>query len=336
MIKERVRVDRIDCRYAITDAPAGETPWFIQCKEHDDPGASCAVYNDHLHCFGAGCGFHIRRRLDTLGYLLGVWDGRGTMDQDQVNQVMKVADKYTSEAVDAYRERVREEAKREPLPLGLARAYNKMLHGLRAHRKEYLHARGFTDESIERFMLGYDGPGCRFSIPFLNAERELLTVRFRRDDFYGTEDYTGRIKNKYSGMTGRNSSGAYLYPEWEVANQAEDYVVVTEAELCAAKLRQESIPGVATFNGAGAMRFIPELLRPYPWITTIIILSDMDEAGTAGARRLWDEAVNLGYKVGRVKWNEKMGKDPTEMYQNGYGEFLEQEIQECRRVINLS
>jgi 5S rRNA maturation endonuclease (ribonuclease M5) len=174
---------------------------------------------------------------------------------------------------------------------------------------------------IDRAMIGHDG--TRFTIPFFAPNPDmrtsqarpeiLLTIRFRRDDLYGTETWDDKPIPKYSGMRGRN--GLYLYPENLLARDFRDWVVVCEGELDALRLWQENIPAVSVTNGAGQLHRVPELLKPYSRIRRLFIAADRDEAGMLAGRKLTEVARAKGYRVAESRWIE--AKDVTELYKGG-------------------
>jgi hypothetical protein len=260
--------------------------------------------------------------MEALGYLLGFYEAElgpwnNRVYAVNVNQAISVSHKYTSAAVDGYRERVALDARRDPLPTNLAKVYRGMLtYGGRTSREQWLIGRGISEQAVDDFYLGHDG--TRFTIPFFDKDGRLLTLRFRRDDYYGLTGWDDRELPKYNGLTGRNASGAYLYPEWLVATQEEDHVVVVESELCVVRLRQEGIPAVCTFSGAGSLKFVPGLLKQFPNITRVWVAGDMDDAGYAGSAECGYQAASLGYGVRILHWESSFGKDPTELYLNGH------------------
>lgn len=302
----------LDLRLAVSDDPVGDYPLKITCpprihKERTggklDKTSSLAVYPDSIHCYG--CGYN-RMGVWGLADLLGV----------KIDEARRVADHYSSEAVEAYRERAALEASSTPLPPVLARLYNSVLMGpnaLRAERQVWLQARGLTPTSWERFDLGHDGK--RFVIPVYAADGNLLTLRYRRDDAY---DEAGP---KYSGMKGRN--GLYLYPEPQVAAHADwggDYLWVVEGELDAVRLWQEGQPAITATNGAGQAKKLPALIRArWPNVRHLLIATDQDEPGEQAAQVTLEAAVEAGFDpldLSRVYWPE--GKDITEALALGY------------------
>ena len=167
----------VDCRLAITDAPLGFE--HARCPNHADDTSSLMVSADGCYCFG--CQFRLPRMAPLAYLLFGAWS------RVELDKAFALAEKYTSEAVDSYRQRVEEAAKREPLPLGLARAYCDLLHTVRSDRAQWLYDRGLTPRILDDAQIGHDG--TRFTIPVFDAGGRLLTIRYRRDDLYGTSSF---------------------------------------------------------------------------------------------------------------------------------------------------
>lgn len=276
----------IDVRLAVSDAPVLDLPVFIKCREHDDSSASLACYSDHIVCYG--CGYAIRTANDALAYLLGItWMELKAPDKDGNT----IRDKYTMEKLDAYRERASLEANKNPLPQSLAGAYTENLWEVRTDRIQWLLDRGLSEEYIIVGNIGHDS--TRFTIPFFNRQYELVTIRFRRDDKYGTVSWDDKPIPKYSGMSGRN--GLYLYGEHWLTG-FEDHLVVCEGELDALRLRQEGLPAVSVTNGASNLRHVPKLLKDYPNIKRVYVCGDNDEPGIAASTALKEDLTELGYR----------------------------------------
>ena len=208
----------IDLRLAVTDQVVGDYPVKVKCREHNDKTASMGVYADHLHCFG--CGFHLSFEapmlVNPLGYLLGISD----------DEVEKVSSRYTNESIDRYREKAAQESRMDPLPRTLAIIYNKMLNGpLRVHRKQWFYDRGLTDRTIndEDVLLGHDG--TRFVIPVFDRNRNLVSLRYRMDPEYCTEQELH--KHKYIGHEGQERPvhlpGAAPGQRWFVARRVDGH-----------------------------------------------------------------------------------------------------------------
>lgn len=329
MATTKLNLEEVDIRLAVTDAPVADLPFKIRCREKQhaakDHEASLAVYRDHIHCYGCGFKEGCGNRLYALAYLLGV----------SVSEARKLAPKYTEKQLDAYRERVRESVRRDPLPNALATVYQGMLLplGVRAERRSWLYARGLVDWMIERAVLGHDT--TRFTIPYFAPNRDLRTssvrpdilqtIRFRRDDFYfctcgaaargereeHEEDCEVTDQAKYMGMYKRN--GLYLYPEQFLSRDYRDWVVVCEGEFDALRLWQENIPAVTVPNGAGNLKHLPALLREsYPRLRRFYIATDMDEAGHEAGENLQAVLTNQGFDATKAEW--RGAKDITELY----------------------
>jgi DNA primase len=299
--------ERIDLRLAVTDQVVGDQPVKIKCRMHPDKTASLAVYADNLHCFG--CGFHLDMaggdlpgHIHPLAYLLGISE----------REVVQVAKRYTNESLDRYRERAAQEARMDPLPRSLAVIYNKVLNGPeRRHRLEWFYDRGLRDSVISDpdVLLGHDG--LHFVIPIFDRESHLVSLRYRMDPAYCSEQDIA--KHKYLGTKGRN--GLYLYPEPALARTMEgDTVYICEGELDALRLWQDGKAAVSVTNGAGQVEKIPALLRErYPHINELVIATDQDEAGEEAAKRTLKAVMDLGFSARRWYWTG--AKDVTEHLQ---------------------
>lgn len=300
----------VDVRLAITDAPVGNQPEKICCPFHNDPTASFSVYPDGGYCHGC----HKRLpRMETLALLLF-----GSSEGGAVDRAFQVAHKYTVAELDAYRARVDENVKTDPLPWGLAHAYQSLLWGARQDRKQWLKDRGLSADTIGIYNLGHNG--TQFTIPIPDRNNNLLTIRFRRDDQYGTEYFDPKRGTevaipKYCGLPGRN--GLFLYP-LHVLSSA-DWCVVVEGELDALRLIQEGIPAISATNGAGNVAKIPALLlRDAPRIKRLFIATDQDERGDEARIQTNSTALDHGLWTTRIEWPLEWGKDITEMMANGH------------------
>lgn len=303
----------LDLRLAVTDSPLGDMPEKISCPAHDDPAASMAVYRDHTYCYGCGKVDHGYYALALLLY--------GDHSEENRRRAREVGHRYTAREVDAYRERVDQQVKLDPLPWGLALSYHNLLFSeYRGGRREWLHERGLSLDSINRFRLGHDG--VRYTIPVYDQRGQLLTIRYRRDDHYGTHTFDPRKGKevaipKYSGMRGRN--GLFLYPAEEIAQKLYlsglSSLVVVEGELDAVRLWQEGIPSVSATNGAGSVAKLPALIREaFPQITHLSFACDQDAAGSEATNQGITAAIKEGFEWEYWVWPIEWGcKDITEV-----------------------
>lgn len=298
---------QIDLRLTVTDSPVGSTPIKIRCRnpKHNDSKASCAVYEDGIHCFG--CGLTIPANSpQALQFLLGHVPEDLTPFQSDTRTVHLKMGKQDSEA--------------DPLFYAIADVFHKFLvEGRRRNRLHWLHERGLSLSTIYLFKLGHDG--ARFSIPIYDRKGQLVSIRYRRDDFYGTLDWKEDDLEKYTSHPGRDNS-MHLYPEWLLNGKDEpffgtDYVVVTEGEFDAMLLIQNDIPAITMTNGAGRIKHIPELLAEhYPHIKKVFGATDMDLVGGTAAAELGHYCLFHGLEYEALTWPNEY-KDVTELYQAG-------------------
>lgn len=242
----------LDLRRAVTDAPLDEEYVRIRCVNHaahknGDASPAMAVYPDGLYCFA--CGFTASGK-EALSLLRG---------GAEVEDGLTFAPKRT----------VKPAKQLDPLPAGYAKLYNLWLNS-HPEKLEWLLGpeRGLTRETVNEYQLGYDG--AHYCIPVFNAERQLMTFRYRMDPAVATEEDLHR--SKYFGWRGRNDR--FLYPAWMPLGS---WCVLCEGEFDALVLRQDGVPAITLTNGARQMKRIP-LLLPYT-VRQVVIVCDNDPAG---------------------------------------------------------
>lgn len=316
----------IDLRLAVTDLTVGDLHVAIKCPDEIhrarlngkiDKTSSLAVYPDHLHCYG--CDYHESDRWVALKVLLKLPD---------LQSVKDVLDRYKTESVDGYRERVEQTTKTEPLHAALAQVYHEMLvKGPRYARQTWLWDRGLSQDTITQHQIGHDGK--RFVLPVYDWEGHLRTFRYRRDDYYfctceafnaegdllreHTETCGVHKYPKYCGIEGRN--GQFLYPILGDI-EALPALYLCEGEFDALLMNQLRYPALTVTNGAGQVKKIPAIIKDrWPHIHTLYIATDQDEAGEEAARLTLKAATELGFNVERLRWPE--AKDITDAVKAG-------------------
>jgi len=125
--------------------------WKGCCPFHGEKSPSFYVYEDHFHCFG--CGAH----GDAIGFVM---QSQGAGFMEAVEQLAAEAGldvpKPTPQAAEAERER---QTLGGVLKAAEA-AYIRRLHLPEGRAAlDYLRGRGLTDETIDRFGLGWSGEG---------------------------------------------------------------------------------------------------------------------------------------------------------------------------------
>jgi DNA primase len=123
--------------------------WKGCCPFHNEKSPSFYVYEDGYHCFG--CGAH----GDAVGFVM---QSQGLQFREAVEML---ASEAGLEVPKASAEAVQEEKRRLDLNGVLNAAASLYQHRLRqpegAQALAYLHRRGLTDETIDRFGLGWSG-----------------------------------------------------------------------------------------------------------------------------------------------------------------------------------
>jgi len=193
------------------------------------------------------------------------------------------------------------------IPESLVETYHTWLtNGRFSHRKEWLLGRGLTEDTIYRLKLGHSLSG--FVIPVYDVLGRLRQVRFRRDDYYHTDEdgHIDESSPKYWGIAGANDPTFYLGANLFQGGP----VYLCEGELDAARLYQEGLAAVSSTNGARAIT--PAMVTALGRANRVYICYDQDPAGQEGARRV----VNLLPTAITVSWDIRLGKDITDLLKN--------------------
>ncbi len=303
--------------------PYGTNPLLKKCPKHQDDSESLAVYPDHIHCMG--CSFRIQKRMDALAFLLGLKDWK---------EALAVAPKYRFlSKTEMQTAKQKQKPVRKPTIQDIT-IYEKILADVCSDRREWLHSRLLSDETIRTARLGHNG--AAFVIPIFDGRLQPVALRYRNDEeICGTysEEYDddGEVAKakkipKYRGWTGCND--ATLYPAWKFEGDRSDYVVLVEGELDSLLLWQHGIPALTATNGAGQQNLVLDLLQRFfesiamdtrrrPTLRRVVICGDRDEPGIAAARKLFERAKYEYEEVIWMQWPAALGKDISEIIQRG-------------------
>lgn len=162
----------------------------------------------------------------------------------------------------------------------------------------YLQRRGITDQSIERFRLGYDAAEQRVVIPHDKAGNYYI-ARSVRDD-----PQIPRYRNP-TGINGILFNADALYTD------APCFIV--ESDLCAISIEQEGGRAVALAGtGGGEQRLLNQIRAKAPTAPMLVVALDNDEAGSRSAASLIAELEKLGLPVLQVNISGDL-KDPNEL-----------------------
>ena len=140
--------------------------------------------------------------------------------------------------------------------------------------KEFLNARGLTDDTLKQYLIGYDEKLQAVVIPLAFKDNEIVSIKRM---FFDGRDWKKRDGKKIF----RNGGEALLYCTELVKNV--DAVIVAEGELDCLMLRQHSFDSVTGTAGAGTWKpSWSELLRD----KDVTLVFDSDSAGRNGALKV--------------------------------------------------
>lgn len=166
------------------------------------------------------------------------------------------------------------------------------------HKRDYFYERGITDESIERFKLGYYNGW--FTVP-IYEDLLLRNIQLRRDI------PSKRISKYYKGM------GASLFNADILKVVKEVYYV--EGPIDAIAINQnEGLPVVSSDSGGG---FDTRWFTKFAHITKINLVFDNDSAGEKEAQRVSKLLGTTRCKIYTFKDFKIEAYDPVDYYKDG-------------------
>jgi len=191
--------------------------------------------------------------------------------------------------------------KTKPLPTDeQVKFWNKSLMGSTRAYKYVSEERGLTDETIRKFLVGWDGQ--RFTIPVYDEDGELVNVR----------RYNPRArshKDKMISWGPGHGSGRIFGLEVLKDN---DEIFFAEGEWDRLMLMQHGIPAVTSTSGASV--FKPEWARYFKG-KKVYCVHDEDKQGDAGAMKFTQYCKAVADGIYRIKLGTEIdGGDVTDYF----------------------
>ena len=214
---------------------------------------------------------------------------------------------------------------------------------------QYFRNRGFRDDIIEKFQLGFCLPGKQeFANAALKAgyKAEFLVktgLCFERENGELADRFNGRVIFPWLNVSGKviafggrlldsrtkgisqkyvNSPGSEIYPKKAIAKF--DLVYMVEGYTDVVSMHQCGIENVVANSGTALSVYQIKLLRRFT--SNIVLLYDGDEAGQHAALRGTDMLLSEGMNVKVLLLPD--GKDPDELARNLTAEAFRKYIEE--------
>ncbi|MFC4404190.1 DNA primase [Gracilibacillus xinjiangensis] len=281
--------------------------YFGLCPFHSENTPSFSVNQEKqiFHCFGCGKGGNVYTFLmeiegftfpqsvqhlaEKSGFQLDISKNAGQNDDRSASEEQSILEAYQ----------------------WLAKLYHHLLYHTKDGKKglEYLHQRGFTDETIERFQIGFSLPSKDFIVKFLEKKgyhRQLMVKAgflITNDQTNYFDRFSGRIifpiRNaigKTVGFGGRSigdQEPKYLNsPESELFQKSKllynfdnarseirkrNEVILLEGYADVLALHQAGVPNVVASLGTSFTDSQANIIRRY--VETVVICFDGDKAG---------------------------------------------------------
>ena len=259
--------------------------WKGLCPFHPDKATpSLAVYKDHAHCYGCD------RHWDAVSW---VKDKTGLSFGDAVMWLQDRAG-IIPQATTLPHSRLYTPT--TPIPLIVLEYWHSLVVD---EVREYFHNRCLTDNTIDFYMLGYDGRN--FVIPVWEGKPQeslVYGVKFRRSD---------DVVPKYFGLRGR--SQPKLFNKFVLKDAKEAVIVLGEFDAILGY--QLGLAAVSPTSGQNA--WLVEWTRLFDNVETVFVLPDQGEK-SAG----YSICSLFGSRGHLCEFPKDMGKDLTEFIQRGY------------------
>lgn len=197
---------------------------------------------------------------------------------------------------------------------------NRLLNNMKTLEdgKIYMHHRGFTDETIDYFNVGY------------SANKSMVTVPVHSPDgimvgFIGRSVKEKRFKNSDRLPTSRTFFNLHR------AKKTSSTVIITEASFDAMRIHQSGFPNVVATMGGHMNPIKYELINRN--FTKIIIATDFDDASERYDKK--NPGRELGMNIARKLKNKDIywaSHEYKVVYPNGakdIGDLTDQQIKNC-------
>jgi hypothetical protein len=173
-------------------------------------------------------------------------------------------------------------------------------------KKSFQEKRGLTDESLKKFLIGYDGQ--RYTIPIYDEDGELANVRRYKPN---ARDHAFKMISYAKG------SGSARIDGFDILRDNQR-ILLTEGELDRRLGVQEGLPAVG--HTGGAKTFKLEWAKHFAG-KDVYVGYDDDATGDAGADNVTKVLKETANSVWRVKWKTGIkGGDLTDfMHVQGHG-----------------
>ena len=158
----------------------------------------------------------------------------------------------------------------------------------RVHETDFFHQRGFTDEMIERFHLGYDPRSHAAVIPFLDERYHAVETYTKRNVLVGAGEREETWKHKNA-----PNSKKIIFNMAALANLEKQPVFIAEAPMDAMSIIQSGGEAIALggTNNSNLFEIIDGFTNGfYDMKDLVFVLAlDSDKAGVQGAEALAGE-----------------------------------------------
>jgi len=235
----------------------------FECPFHNDSNPSFSVNNTtgSFHCFNPECG----ESGGIVNFVKKIKD----LNTKQAKEFLK--NNYGDKLKLNQNKKKQKKPKKPAISETEVRKWNTILKNSKQILDYLLNDRGITKQTIDKFMLGWDGN--RITIPIKDDEGEIRNVR----------KYKPKAKKGERKVLSYDSGygSARLFP---YRNLSYDKILLVEGEMDAILANQLGYKAITVTGGAGTWK--PEEWNSLFENKIVHILYDIDKAGTKGAEKV--------------------------------------------------
>jgi DNA primase len=264
-----------------------DTHFMLYCPFHanfDSPAFSVAKDSGKFVCFNPSC--DARGDFDDLLYKVNGWNMMRSRRFVLKHQGVEKTFEQTMKEI---------EAKTAEMPEFNAELLAKMQKAFweSDDAKEYMHWRGFTDDTLKHFGVGYDPYEKMVVVPMIDNRARCVGM-------------IGRTAIKNGEKRFKNSLGLPTKKTLFNINNAKragvDSVILVESSYDAMRIHQAGFPNVcATLGGTYSDFHVTQVNRHFDRLISMI---DADEAGLKFNQRIAAKTRKAGVAVFRGKYTE--------------------------------
>lgn len=182
---------------------------------------------------------------------------------------------------------------------------------------DYLHSRGFTDETIAAFKVAANDADDEIIFPYLHGT-ELVNAKYLKLERPGGKKQMRQEKDAEPCLFG-----------WQAVPDRARSIVLTEGEFDAMTWSQQGFPALSVWSGAGNMQWVENEWERLARFDRIYIALDADQAGIDGVAAIVERLGRVRCRIVTTPY-----KDANECLKQGLDRVCFREIIDAAKSLD--